>query len=226
MMAVFHDLSDLNTVFNDQDYTVTQVGAAPLQGNKFVILLHGRRQAPEDIYEIGRRIDLENITYLLPSAPGKTWYPSGFQRELEQNQPHVDRALVYVKRLVQYLLERDVPANNIWLMGFSQGACIGSQYLFSSRDKLGGALLFTGGLFGPEVNLASSESNCLSKMPILLTGSTTDSWVPEARVRDTACLFRKLGASVQEEIFSERDHLVSEQEIDIARDWLTATQVA
>ncbi|WP_430446489.1 MAG: alpha/beta hydrolase [Pseudomonas piscis] len=220
-MTVFHDLSDLDTVFNDQDYTVTKLGAEPRRGNKFVILIHGRRQTPEDIYEIGRRIDLQNITYLLPSAPGKTWYPSGFQRELEQNQPHLDKALIHVNRLVQYLLERNVPANDIWLMGFSQGACIGSQYLFSSRERLGGALLFTGGLFGPEVSLVSDDSNCLASMPILLTGSTTDSWVPETRVRDTACLFRKLGADVQEEIFTERDHLVSEREIDIARNWLT-----
>ncbi|GAB3467372.1 alpha/beta hydrolase [Azotobacter salinestris] len=211
--------------FADKDYPVKHYGAELTKSSKVVILLHGRRQSNEDIYQLGKRLNLEDISYLLPSAPGKTWYPHGFLREIEENQPFLDNALSHINHLIDYLIDFGVNAKNIWLMGFSQGACIASQYFYQFRRRLGGAILFTGGLFGPEITNDTPSSHCLQDMPVLLTGSDTDSWVPESRVRQTARHFERLGAQVTEEIFVQREHLVFDREIELARALLSSSLV-
>ncbi|WP_375056094.1 alpha/beta hydrolase [Zobellella sp. DQSA1] len=207
--------------FCDGRYPVTHIGEKINTKNKVVILLHGRRQSVEDIFNMAEKLGFSRVSWLLPCAPEKTWYPHGFLRPLNINQPYLDDALSCIDYLIELLSMHGVERRNIIIMGFSQGACIGSQYLASFRRKLGGALLFTGGLFGPEVSLPIDEEKALLNMPIFITGSATDSWVPASRIIETTRYFRSLGAEVKEVVFENRDHLVSDLEIEMAKKWLS-----
>ncbi|WJV53970.1 dienelactone hydrolase family protein [Pectobacteriaceae bacterium CE90] len=218
-------MKKLESYFKDKPYPVECRGASAESAAKFIILLHGRRQSSDDIYQIANRVSNDNIAWIIPLAPEKTWYPRGFLRDMNDNQPFADKAIHCIDEIINYLIHRNISSKNIWIVGFSQGACIGSQYLAHIRRSIGGALLFTGGLFGPKVDLSFIDNDELEKVPILLTGSNTDSWVPAYRVIESANYFRKLGANVRVEIFDQREHVVSEKEINIAREWLKSMPI-
>ncbi|MDC4834585.1 alpha/beta hydrolase [Acinetobacter baumannii] len=203
-----------NKIFeNDVEFR----GADIKDSRAVVILLHGRRQNADTIYELAERIGLTDITYILPLAPELTWYPRGFMRDLEDNQPHLSVALERIHYIITDLKNQNIKPENIFLMGFSQGACIASQYLWENPQKLGGVIAFTGGLFGPELTYTLHEGLPINGTRLIFTGGKEDSWVPEQRVRDTAALFEKLGGNVTTIIYSGRDHLVSDEEIELAK---------
>ncbi len=203
---------------NDK-YISKYIGEKVTPGKKVVILLHGRRQSPDDFFDIAQQVGILEATWILACAPGKTWYPHSFLRAIEKNQPHLDNALSYIESIVKKLIENGIREENVFLVGFSQGACVASQYLFKFRRKLGGAVIFTGGLFGPEINVTKEDDSSLLGMPIFISGSMTDSWVPASRIIDTANFFKSLGAKVKEVVFEERKHLVSSEEIEESKVW-------
>lgn len=66
-------------------------GAELSAGNPVVILLHGRSQTTDDMTKLINKLNLAEATYYLPSAPGATWYPRGFTRALDDNQPQLNQ---------------------------------------------------------------------------------------------------------------------------------------
>ncbi|EGR1597371.1 hypothetical protein CGJ08_05910 [Vibrio parahaemolyticus] len=121
------------------------------------------------------------------------------------------------------MLSQGVSREHIWIMGFSQGACMAAEFIRQSQQPMGGAILFTGGLFGPQCPTASAQKPVFDGMTMLLSGSHTDTWVSAERVTQTADYFEQLGASVHLEIFAEREHRIARSEIDLARGLITAS---
>ncbi|ENT9003004.1 alpha/beta hydrolase [Vibrio parahaemolyticus] len=115
-----------------------------------MILLHGRRQTTDDMTKLINKLNLAEATYYLPSAPGATWYPRGFTRALDDNKPQLNQGLEVIDHVLQNLLSQGVSRERIWIMGFSQGACMAAEFIRQSQQPMGGAILFTGGLFGPQ----------------------------------------------------------------------------
>lgn len=221
--AIINWARNMNEIINKLEnsvYPFEIFGTELTEVSTVVILLHGRRQSPNEIYKLGQRINHENITYIIPKAPEKTWYPRGFMRNIEDNQPQLDTALVNLDCLISTLLLSGVNLKKIWLMGFSQGACIVSQYMYDYQRKVAGCFIYTGGLFGDHIEQSARIGNSLSNVQMYLSGSHTDTWVPATRIYESAEIFRSLGAQVEVNIFSDREHIVSELEILVARKWL------
>ncbi|CDG20367.1 putative Carboxylesterase [Xenorhabdus poinarii G6] len=204
-------------------YSVVKKGAELSTENPVVILLHGRRQTVDDMSNLIQKLNLDDVTYLLPCAPDTTWYPHGFTRDIEENQPFLNNGLDYINDVLQDLLSQGVSSQNIWLIGFSQGACMAAEFLRQSLYQVGGAIMFTGGLFGPNCPKAASQKNVFNEMKVFLTGSNNDTWVSAERVTQTAEYFDQLGAKVHLQIFTERDHYISKSEIETARELISSS---
>ncbi|MGY3884976.1 alpha/beta hydrolase [Aeromonas aquatica] len=204
-------------------YSVVKKGAELSTENPVVILLHGRRQTVDDMSNLIQKLNLDDVTYLLPCAPETTWYPRGFTRNIEDNQPFLNNGLNYINDVLQDLLSQGVNSQNIWLIGFSQGACMVAEFLRQSLYPVGGAIIFTGGLFGPNCPKAASQKNIFHEMNVFLTGSNNDTWVSAERVTQTAEYFEQLGARVHLQIFTERDHFISKPEIETARELISSS---
>jgi phospholipase/carboxylesterase len=210
--------------FTDSLYPVKQFGAELNTQSPLVILLHGRRQTVDDMFKLSQKINLPGACYLQPCAPEATWYPRGFMRDVEDNQPFLSDALSHIDNLINYLVFQGVKKSNIWLMGFSQGACIAAEFMKQYQHRLAGAIMFTGGLFGRDDPKPEKPQNVFHGMPILVTGSKNDSWVPEERVKNTAKYFAQFGADVHLKVFAEREHYVSKPEIELAKELMTSRQ--
>jgi phospholipase/carboxylesterase len=176
------------------------------------ILIHGRGRDPEEMQGLAAALGLPGLRWLFPRADDATWYPQSFLAPIEKNEPRLSAAIAHIEGLVAGLLAEGVPADRILLGGFSQGACLAAEVLARHPRRLAGALLFTGGLIGPP-GTAWPVRPVLAGLPVYLTTSEIDEWVPPARVRETEAWLEASGAAVTTRIFVDRPHTVAEEEL-------------
>ncbi|WP_083936146.1 dienelactone hydrolase family protein [Methylobacterium sp. B1] len=196
-------------------------GAKSNDAKVAVVLLHGRRQTPNDIYDCAQRIDMDAVRYAVPTADQATWYPRGFMRPIEDNEPRLSQALEAVDATVRALSSEGFSYDRVVLMGFSQGACLACEYVYRNPGRWGGLIVFTGGLFGPDGTVWKATAS-FHETPVFLGIGDPDEWIPASRVKETADAFRAAGAEVRERIYPGIGHRICDQEIAEARQILIA----
>ena len=184
-----------------------------------LILLHGRGGSAADILELGRSLSPAGWALLAPQAAGHTWYPYSFLAPREQNEPYLTSALEQVRSVVATSVAAGIPREKLVLAGFSQGACLGSEFVGRNAARYGGLLAFTGGLVGP-LGLPLSLSGDLAGTPVLLSSGDPDPHVPRDRVAETADLMRRINGSVLLRRYPGRPHTISTDEMEVAREVL------
>ncbi len=66
----------------------------------------GAAPSAEDILTLADEFAQDDIAYLAPQAPGRSWYPYSFLAPLEQNEPHLSDALETVSAALAQLAAR------------------------------------------------------------------------------------------------------------------------
>lgn len=203
---------------------VLQFGT-PLAGARAaMIMVHGRGAGARDILGIAPEIAQPGVAFLAPGAAGGTWYPQGFMAPIADNEPGISSGISVVHALIDDVLAAGIPGERVVLLGFSQGACLACTAAQRRPQRFGGVIVLSGGLIGPP-GTAWSERGGLASTPVFFGCSNIDPHIPEARVRDSAEVFRRMGADVTARIYPGMGHLVNEDELGFARD-LLATFVA
>jgi predicted esterase len=193
-------------------------GGLPLgQSPAAVILLHGRGAGPENILDLVPELDRPSFSYLAPAAAGRTWYPYSFLAPREQNEPGLSSGLRVIGSLIDDLVSRGIRRDHVVLLGFSQGACLTSEFVRLHPARYGGVIIFTGGVIGPSPPDAHRP---FADTPVFLGCSDIDPHVPKVRVDETAALFGQMGARVTERIYPGMGHLVNADEIRVAQEIL------
>ena len=194
---------------------VVEAGA-PLGTAPVVILVHGRNSAPANILDLARRFERPALTYLAPAAANRTWYPQSFLAPIAENEPGVSSGIAVVAGLVARAEAAGVPRHRIVVGGFSQGACLTSEFAVRHPARYGGLLIFSGGAIGAPGTTWTTDGN-FSGTPVFLGCSDIDAHVPETRVRETADVFTRMGADVRLRIYPGMGHLVNDEEIALAQ---------
>ena len=182
-----------------------------------VLAVHGRGQEPEFIQQLAERFGPLPARFVAPAAAGNSWYPLPFLRPQEANQPALSHALDTVDRHIDQLLGSGVPAHDLVLFGFSQGACLLTHLLLTRPRPLGAAILFTGGFIGADPIPAPAHT-ALEGMPVLLRSIQDDPWVPAHRVLDSAHLLDAAGARLNLRIAPGHEHVVTDEACAAATD--------
>jgi phospholipase/carboxylesterase len=189
-------------------------GDPAASGRVAVILLHGRNQTPAVMErDVVQRLDLRGLAYLAPSAADDTWYPASFMAPFADNEPRLSQALERVEEISVDLARRGVPAELQVILGFSQGACLGCQFVYRARRRFGALIAFTGGLLGPPGTSFPPLAGAFSGMPALFGGAADDPWVPASRMRESAETFALSGANVETAFYDGNVHEVRDAEI-------------
>jgi phospholipase/carboxylesterase len=189
---------------------------APLGAAPVVIMVHGRGAGPKNILDLVPRLARPGFTYLAPAAAGNTWYPFSFMAEMEKNEPGLSSALAMLSRLVDETIAGGIDASRIVLLGFSQGACLTSEFAARNARRYGGVIAFTGGLIGPP-GTPRTYAGSFAGTPVFLGCSDVDSHVPKPRVDETAEVFTRMGAEVDERIYEGMAHVINDDEIEAAQ---------
>lgn len=82
-------------------------------------------------------------------------------------------------------VQAGIPTNRVFVLGFSQGACLASEY-----------------------------KGTIEGTPVFLGCSDVDPHIPEKRVHVTASVFEQLNRAVEERIYAGMGHGVNEDELE------------
>lgn len=193
----------------------------PIEDAKAVmILVHGRGASAESMLPLAGAIAIGETCYIAPQAAGFTWYPYSFLSPAEQNEPGLSSGLQKIHDLVEQVTAAGLPHHQILLAGFSQGACLVSEYVARHPQTFGGVIAWSGGLIGDRVDPAL-YSGSLEQTPVFLGCSDVDPHIPVERVNETEQVFLQLGAVVTKRIYPGMGHTVNEDELEAARQMLT-----
>lgn len=204
-----------------QSEPVRSAGRPLGSGRAAMIMVHGRNAGPENILELASLIPHPEYSFLAPAAAGGTWYPLSFMAEIARNEPGLSSGLAVIQELVGSIEARGVPRQRIILLGFSQGACLSSEYAVRNASRLGGVVALSGGLIGPPGTVWNYPGS-FEGTPVFLGCSDVDSHIPKARVDESAAVFSAMGARVTERIYPGMGHQVNEDELEVVREMMEA----
>ena len=186
-----------------------------------MILIHGRGATAPSILELSDLLHHPEMAYLAPQAANNTWYPYSFLSPIPQNEPGISSGLQMIGDLIAQIEAAGIPRSKIIIAGFSQGACLSSEYVARNAvvgrnpDRYGGLLAFSGGVIGP-LDMERTDSGDLRQTPVFIGCSDIDPHIPLRRVEETAELFTKLNAQVNKQIYPRMAHTIIQDEIDQA----------
>lgn len=179
-----------------------------------MILVHRRGGSSQSIFQF---INLPHpeLVYLAPQAGGNTWYPYSFLAPMQQNEPGLSSGLQVLAETVAYVEAAGIPADKIIVGGFSQGACLASEFVARNARRFGGLLVFSGGLIGPPGTPRNYDGS-LDGTPVFIGCSDVDFHIPVERVEETAVTLTNLGAIVNKKIYPNMGHTIIQDELDQA----------
>ena len=195
---------------------VTLAGEELARARGAVVLIHGRGASAEDILGLAGELDTAGLALVAPQAPGSAWYPYGFMQPIARNEPWLSAALGTVGALVAQLGEAGLGPERIVLLGFSQGACLVTEWVARNARRYGGVVALSGGLIGPD-GTPRDYRGSLDGTPAFLGCSDVDFHIPKERVTESAAVLGALGAAVDMRLYPGMGHTVNEEELAAAQ---------
>lgn len=190
---------------------------APLSAARAAaVLVHGRGATAEGIVRLAEStVYRHGLALVAPRAARSRWYPHAFTAPVERNEPWLSSGLRAVGDAVE-TATASVPAERVLLFGFSQGACLASEFLAREPRRVGGLAALSGGLVGPTVDDTRYDrggDRPLAGVPVFLGCDRADPHVSSERVGETAATFRRLGGEVTERLYDDLGHAVGDDEV-------------
>lgn len=187
-------------------------GLPLVHASKAIIMLHGRGGTADGILQVAKKEWMEHFYIVAPQAPNNIWYPKSFLSEENNNEPNLSESVNSIKDLIDQI-GRDIPKDQLVIMGFSQGACLSLEISSRFAGKYKGIVAFTGGLIGRTINEKKYQGN-FEGTNVLITNGDHDPFIPLKRSEESKELMEKLGANVTLKVYPGRDHIISKDEID------------
>lgn len=178
-----------------------------------MIFIHGRGASAQSMMMFADEFESTETHYRAIQAKGHTWYPRSFMAPQEMNQPGIKSGLQAIYNQISKLNKSGIPTNKIVLLGFSQGACLTTEFAARHPQRFGGIVGFSGGLIGEEVDTENYQGS-LEQTSVFLGCSDRDPHIPQERVDLTEEVFQKLGADVTKKIYVGMGHTVNKDEIE------------
>lgn len=196
-------------------YKIIERGSPIQKAKKALILLHGRGASAYDILALADEFVSDSFYVAAPQATNNTWYPYSFMSNESKNEPWLSSSIEIVLKLIQET-SKIIPLTNIYIMGFSQGACLSLETTARHPNSYGGVAAFSGGLIGEELNTEKYKGS-FNGTPIFIGNSDVDPHIPLLRTKESAALLKKMGAQVTLKIYPNMPHTINEDEIETVR---------
>lgn len=209
-------MSDTHVNGPHQGQPILSAGRALTEASGAMILVHGRGASARDIIMLANEFNQPDFAYLAPQAANYTWYPYSFLSPIPHNEPGISSGMQVLANLVAEVEAAGIPAEKIFLGGFSQGACLATEFVARHARRYGGVFGYSGGLIGPP-GTSRDYPGDLAGTPVFLGCSDIDPHIPLVRVQETTTVMRQLGGEVEERIYPGMGHTVNQDEIDFVR---------
>jgi len=192
---------------------VIRTGKQTGEATKAMIMVHGRGGSAEDILSLANYLPVNDFALFAPQATNNTWYPYSFLVAPKENEPWLSGALTVLKEVVADVQATGITTDNIYFLGFSQGACLTLEFVTRNATKYGGVVAFTGGLIGDQI-YDQNYTGDFAGTPVFIGTSDPDPHIPVERVHATAEILTGMHAQVTKKIYKNMGHTVSQDEIN------------
>lgn len=189
------------------------------EATKVLIMVHGRGGSAEDILGLAQNLAVNDFALLAPQATNNTWYPYSFLTPPKENEPELSSALALLKEVVANVKAWGIAEENMYFLGFSQGACLTLEFVTRNATKYGGVIAFTGGLIGDKI-YSENYTGDFSETPVFIGTSDPDPHVPVERVHATAEIITKMNGRVIKKVYQNMGHTINQDEINQANELL------
>ncbi|QWC19157.1 phospholipase [Halorubrum sp. 2020YC2] len=213
-----------------------------------LVLVHGRGATARSVVDLGEQLagdrdvavspaespaarEASGLSLLAPAAAGNTWYPNSFLSPVADNEPGRTSGLRAVGAAVDRAVESGIDRDRLLVGGFSQGACLASEFVARNPTRYGGIAVFSGGLIGESIDVddyladataagpegsTGADGGPLFGTPAFVGCSDVDPHIPEERVHETTAVLEALGADVDERIYEGMGHGINDDEVEAA----------
>lgn len=192
---------------------VIQSGKQTGEATKALVMLHGRGGSAEDILSLANYLPVNDFALFAPQATNNTWYPYSFLVEPKENEPWLSGALAVLKEVVADVQATGITTDNIYFLGFSQGACLTLEFVARNATRYGGVVAFTGGLIGDKI-YEENYTGDFAGTPVFIGTSDPDPHIPVERVHASAEILNGMHAQVTKKIYKNMGHTISQDEIN------------
>lgn len=197
------------------DYRLLEKGMPLVQASKAIILLHGRGGSAEDIIRLADEFTDETFYVVAPQATNNSWYPYSFLAPAKLNKPWLTSATEVVKKVIDEAATF-VGYENVFIMGFSQGACLALETTCRYAAKYAGIVAFSGGLIGETVNQQNYQG-FFQETKVFIGNSDNDPHIPLERSEESRRIMESRGASVTLKIYPGMQHTIIRDEINMVK---------
>jgi predicted esterase len=177
-----------------------------------IILIHGRGATAEDIMRLSESFPQE-IAFLAPQAANNSWYPQRFLVHTSQNEPWLSSGLNVIDGLIGECIAAGIEKRYIFLIGFSQGACLALEFAARNPARYGGVFALSGALIGGDDEERKPVEGTLEGTAVFIGCSNVDPHIPVDRVRESAITMKELGGTVLMKLYPMMGHAVNDDEI-------------
>jgi phospholipase/carboxylesterase len=185
------------------------------EAKKALVMVHGRGGSAEDILSLASHLDVKDFALLAPQATNNSWYPLSFLARPADNEPWLSSALTILSDTVSEIERNGISKENIYFLGFSQGACLTLEFVTRNAASYGGVVAFTGGLIGDKIYPENYKGD-FANTPVFIGTSNPDPHVPVERVYATTNVLKQMKANVTEKVYDNMGHTINQDEIEKA----------
>lgn len=187
-----------------------------------LLLLHGTGGNELDLLPVAGMIDQKASILSVRGNVLENGMPRFFRR-LAEGVFDIEDLMVRTKELNQFLDEAaqkyEFDRNNLFAVGYSNGANIAASLLFHYQNALKGAILHH-----PMVPRRDVELPDLTDTAVFIAAGTNDPICPPKESEDLRSLFEKANANVEIH-WENRGHQLTIEEVEAASQWYKQIQV-
>lgn len=170
--------------------------------SRAIIALHGWTGNINSMVPVTKMLKINDTKWVLPEAPFKS-SKTGFSwfNEVEKNSWKYLESFNFLSKIILSLKEEGFQNNQIFMIGFSQGACISIEFMIRQKFSIGGIIPISGFIkFKKKVEIdATSESK---KTSILLLHGTNDKIIDCTESKEALKTLKASGYPTFIELFS------------------------
>ncbi|TAF63856.1 MAG: phospholipase [Cytophagales bacterium] len=200
-----------------QIHTIEQylsAGVSLSKASKAMLMLHGRGASADSILQLSTHLNRnKEIHFVAPQATQYSWYPHSFLAPTTDNEPFLTSAIATAHHWLVQLSEA-IGSENVFILGFSQGACLALETSARFAQRYAGVFGLSGGLIGKQIVEENYQGN-YSQTPIYLGCSDADFHIPKERVIESSKILNSRGGDVRMELYPNMPHTITQYQVNI-----------
>jgi phospholipase/carboxylesterase len=197
---------------------IPSVDKGMTSGQKYMIMLHGRGDSMESYKYFAKEINVTGLNYILLNAPAKiefgySWYHDSF----DLNDELYCHSIELLKKTIQLIKESSVDPEDLFILGFSQGARMALDIFYELGIKLAGVCALSPRMSTYHDFSALSE-DCL-KTPLFTAHGQYDPVIPFRETQEALSRWQTAFSDAQFTSY-EMGHEIDISEIQALREWI------